>query len=449
MATNPSVPLPLLNRLVLIDRVEHFGEDPPWPLFGALLPNLLDQIPGAARAVEPRLFDSLDGAVDHLSADQVVAICASWLRWLVRISAGSLSTDYNWGVVPILLRATALQPDLRGGLLDPLFKLKGSAPAAMLVREFVEEWDVLTAPERAAITKKLRAPRKDRVWLHAVALTRSDLPADIETVVVGHAMAVDPAARVAQLPPALLAACIDVFLGTQPFWWLGLQHRGEPRWAPVVDHLAARPDHAIGRRCLYDLVRHEEIERLMAALPAWADRLDDVFEMLVLHRLGSSGGRALSRAWRAIFETATPAQAVRWRERLALLAPGIVDDLLEFRDELGLDFNETPELFGPLKFDLRALELVINIRKIAEGRSDYLVIAFDSVAEAIKANPPILFGTYDYIRDAFHTPEQKDHPFFKDLAGLRSSALEVRSKLRDAEAPDEPVIDNANWIGRM
>ena len=84
----------------------------------------------------------------------------------------------------------------------------------------------------------------------------------------------------------------------------------------------------------------------------------------------------------------------------SLLAPGIVDDLLEFRDELGLDFNETPELFGPLKFDLRALELVINIRKIAEGRSDYLVIAFDSVAEAIK--PIHQFGLA--LTNIFATP---------------------------------------------
>ena len=45
------------------------------------------------------------------------------------------------------------------------------------------------------------------------------------------------------------------------------------------------------------------------------------------------------------------------------------------------------------------------------------------MAEAIKTNPPILFGTYDRIRDAFHTPELKDHAFFKDLAGPRLSPL--------------------------
>jgi len=449
LATNPSVALPLVNRLVLIDRVEHFGPAPPWPLFGELLPNLLDQIPAAARGVEQRLFDSLDHAVDHLSAEQVVAVCGAWLRWLVRMSKGTLGTDCAWGVVPILLRATTLRPELRNGLFEPLFKLKGSAAAVMLVKEFVENWEVLTARERAVLTKKLLGDRKDRNWLQAVALTAYDVPPEVEMLILGAAMAKEPAALIAQLPANLLAACIDVFLGTQPFWWLGLQHRSEALWSSVVDHLAAEPDKVVGRRCMYDLVRHEKVERLMAALPAWADHLDDVFEMLVLHRLASSGGRVLKPAWEAIFEKATPAQAAKWRERLASLAPAMVDSLREFRDELGLNLNDTPEFFGPMAPDFQVLDLVIRILKISEGQSDLLPVTFDAVAEVIKANPPILFGTYEYVHDALRTPENKDHPFFKALTGHRSVALQARSKQRDAEGPSELVIERDDWIGRM
>ena len=244
---SPTVAVPLVESLVQIDRVEVYGPNPPWPLFAELLPVLLDQLTDRATGAEPRLFTALEAAVVHLPAPAIVEICRAWIGWLTRTTRRILRSDYAWGVISILIEATRKTPALRAGLLAPLFShVDQSGAAVMLVRELVEEWSDLTDEERDLLRALLRRPRKDAAWLKGVVLTRHRPPADLVKMIVGAPLGKEDDIE-EQLPETLFDASVEVFLGIQPFAYLGISGRGREPWRSIANRLAGEPDHRLGR----------------------------------------------------------------------------------------------------------------------------------------------------------------------------------------------------------
>lgn len=438
---SPTVAVPLVDSLVLIDRVEVYGDDPPWPLFAELLPVLLNQLTDRATGAEPRLFTAVEGAVAHLPAVAIVEICRAWIGWLTRTTRRTLRSDYAWGVLPILIEATRTTPALRAGLLAPLFAhVAQSGAAAMVVHELVEEWSDLTEDEKDLLRGLLQRSRRDGDWLKAIVLTRKDPPAELVAMIVGAPLAGAHDIE-GQLSPALFDACIEVFLGIQPFAYLGLSGRKRFPWNTIVDRLAGQPDHRLGKLCLENFIQHEEAGRLMAVLPVWESRLDEVFDLLIRHHLGVAGGPDLKPAWKWVFDHSSDDQRRAWDKRIAGSVVGLIDDFFELDRHLGLDIEELPATKAALAADLVVMMLASETKRL-----DMEEEVFRDALKLMAARPPVLFGTYDYVEGLLKTENTKTDPIWDQIKELRHASFEPRENARE-ERLREQAVDRKKWRG--
>lgn len=438
---SPAVAVPLVDSLVLIDREEIFGASPPWPLFAELLPTLLDQLTDRATGAEPRLFTAVETAVLHLPAHAIVEICRAWIGWLTRTTREMLRSDYAWGVISILIEATRKGPGLRAGLLAPLFShVDQSGAAVMLIHELVEEWPDLTEAEKDLLRALLRRSRKDANWLKGVVLTRRRPPDDLVEMIVGAPLGTADEIE-GQLPEALFDASVEVFLGIQPFAYLGISGRDREPWRSIAKRLAGQPDHRLGRMCMENMIQHEQTERLMAVLPAWEARLDEVFDLLLRHHLGTAGGPELKPVWNWVFSQASDAQRAAWDQRIASKIAGLVDDIFELDRHLGLDLDGLHKTKEAVATDLAVMILASQAKEL-----NMEVEVLPMVVEIMAARPPIMFGTYDYVRDALKTSRTKDDPVWEQLAELRSASFKPRDEARE-DRLKEQVVDRKTWRG--
>ena len=446
---SPVVAVPLVDSLVLINRVEHFGDDPPWALFGALLPVLLDQLTDEGTGAEPRLFTAVDDAIRHLPAEVIVDICRSWIGWLTRTTRRQLRSDYAWGVVAIVIEATRGKPGLREGLLEPLFAhVDETGAASMLVSELSMEWDELTAPERAPLRRLLRSSRKDGPWLRAIALTRREPSATLTAEILGVPLSSTARGVLEQLPDELLDACIDVHLGVEPFGHLGLSCQGRAPWRRIVQRLASQPDHRLGPICLQALVQQENAQRLGRAVRAWTQRLDEVFDLLLKHHLRVAGGSELRPIWVWAFTQASASQKAGWDVRLTENIVGLIDDLFEFDRHLGLESADVPKTWARLEPDYRAMRLVSDLRRSDDITPEMIALTLPAIVQTCIDLRPVLYSTYDYVEDMLKTPETRENPVWESMKGPRSAALDVHWRVREQRLPTL-VVDRSRWRGPM
>ncbi|MBD3817807.1 MAG: hypothetical protein IE912_02675 [Brevundimonas diminuta] len=446
---SPAVAVPLVDTLVLINRVEHFGDDPPWALFGALLPTLLDQLTDEGTGAEPRLFTAVDDAVRHLPASVIVDICRSWIGWLTRTTRRQLRSDYAWGVVSILIDATRATPALRDGLLELLFAhVDETGAAVMLVSEMSYEWDDLTDAERDLLRTLFRAPRRDALWLKAVALTRRSPSDTLVMELIGASLARTARGVIGQLPPDLLDACIEVHLGVEPFGHLGLNCQRRPPWRRIVQRLAADPGHRLGFLCLEALVQEENARRLMPVMPSWIGRLDEIFELLLRHHLRVAGGSDLRAIWIWVFAHASPAQKAAWDKRLSQTVVGLIDELRELDRHLGLDFPDIPQTTAVISPDYHAMVFVSDLVREPSITPAGLETMLQVIIDTVLGLAPVLYGTLDYVSAVLKTKENREHPAWESLKAPRDAALKVHWSIREQRLPVR-VVDKGRWKGPM
>lgn len=445
---SPTVALPLLGTLVLFNRVEHFP-DPPWTLFAELLPLTLDQLTDAATGEEPRLFVAVQDAIPHLPASMVVEVCRAWIAWLAR-TKDQLRGDHAWGVIPILIEATRHHPALRAGVIEPLFShLEQSGAASMLVHELEREWDDLTDGEQGALHLLLTRKRKDGLWLKAIVLTSPQPPEDLQRLILGELLTASAFEIEAQLCPELLKACLEVHLGIEPFGFLGLSDWDREPWCAIVDSLAARPDHALARMCLTSIVQIEATDRVMAALPAWADHLDDVFELLLRHYAGRAGGPDLKPAWEWIFVHSTPEQRDAWDGRIADVVVGLVDDVFDFHRDFGIEVEDLPRTAKALENDVNAMVLTHRLAEAEERLPGTVEKALPVVLVMLTKAAPVLFGTFDYVTRRLKTKALKDDPHWDQIWAERKKAFAPYSAIKDELRLRSWAVDRKAWSGPM
>ena len=216
LAQNTVCAAAMLDHLVVFDRVEITGEAPPWALFEELLPIVMRALPHNAVFIDTRLYAVVRSAVKRLSAASIVEICDGWIGWLERNAAqGKLPSEFSLGVGEVLLSSTTREPELRRDKIDRMLAFQGTGALIAFVADFVNGWDRLSQGERTAILRRLRSERSDDVWLQAVAITRSTVPAEVQRVVLGDRVSLSEGADalLEKVPSDVLNAAIQVYSG--------------------------------------------------------------------------------------------------------------------------------------------------------------------------------------------------------------------------------------------
>jgi|GEM_PF-776983 len=449
-ATNdPLSALVLIDRLIVFNRVEVFGDNPPWPVFGALMPIVLGILPSDANISEPRLYAAIRDASKELPVDAVIPILTSWISWVEHeLARGLLPDDYALAVSAVVLDVTGSQATLRQELVKRLFALPGTGALVAVIRDFVDAWPELDATDRAYVFNALKRDRQDRRWLQAVVLTRRIVPPDLQEAILGNpsALAADPSDLIREMPSELLSAAVAVYCGhPQPLWWLGTHHARGTIWDKIVQHIALRPEHAQFETTLADIISHQNGKDVAAIVEGIApEHIQRLFDILLRQRINETGNY-LSEAWEVLFRrTKDTKTKEKWIDRIVEVAPIMLDDLEDINCWLR-GCAERVELLKRFEADLTPL---LRLQKLKDLPSNELHALKDDAIAGLKGlltkEPPRLFGTYDRIVRDCETLGLENAELSALLSEGRVKIFEDRDKRRNEECCSDPRPDG--WI---
>ena len=229
LARNTVCAAAMLNRLVLFDRVEITGQNPPWVIFEELITVVMQGLSHNAVFVDARLFNVVRVAAKVLSPTSVAVVCDAWISWLERNEAAKkLPSEFSLGVIEILLSSTFQEPWLRKNMIDRMLSFQSTGAMVAFVADLVDGWETLLDEEKNAVLTRLDTGRTDDLWLQAAAITRSIVPEPVQRVVLGNQVALTDGAEALVSKVPMTPECGNTHYSgrPQPLWWLGTHHGG-------------------------------------------------------------------------------------------------------------------------------------------------------------------------------------------------------------------------------
>lgn len=442
-ASLPEIATALLPELVVFDRVEHTGESPPWQLFEAVAPGVLEALPDRAIFNSARLYSVMKSAMRFCRPEAVVSICNSWIEWLKREIKSSMLEEYALSVGDILIRAARNNSDLRGGMVQQLLLIRPTAALIYILRDLQDLWDDLTAPERAAILELLGSKRPDERWLRAVALTRNSVPTELQMFILGGSDALQnsPADLMIKLPPELLNACIMVQCGRPDVFW-DLSH-GSKLFDAIVRLIENDPSHPLFEIAFQEAVFPMDDQRVTKIVQSAKDsQIEKVFQLLLRQRTEWTGN-FLPETWATLLARPDESTRSKWFQQMASVASACIDDLTELREWLSR--NEDQEsLLRLLTGDVAVESLLLALTRSKpedQNRTTELLL------QALREDPPRLFKTCDSIKSGLERTRVRNEPLSALVAAIRSTCLERRKEIKE-EYRFRPQFPQ-DWISRQ
>lgn len=460
-ATSPGCASVLLNRLVLFNRPEQYGVEPPWSLFADLMPTVVEHLPLSVSFQNGRLNAALDDALEALPAEALAPVVEAWAyRLQSRLPYRTLD-EYELSIVEPLL--AALRPDRRLPLLRDLLGVADTGARVVTMKWLVKYWDDLVADEHALLSGALAEGRADARWLAATVLTRSEPPAPLVRQLSGDPQLLDGTAEEIEtaLGTELFAACIRMYRGDpQPLWWYATHHSDNPTWPRIVRALARSPDHPLFREAFVEIAGFGdkgELRDLIDALPETA--LMRAFELLLQYKLGCTGFWR-DKSWARLLERAEGAGMLdEMFDRIDAVSDGILEELRDTWRWLG----EGPYGDRLLELYPRDTATFVELHRmeeicemLLEGQGGHEPAEPEKIAlimrafitnqvEKLEAEPCRLFETWDVLSRALRR-NGGDPSLEARIAAGRMAALERHQTLRESHVDVTADIHLDGWI---
>ncbi|MCM3341613.1 hypothetical protein M3650_24055 [Paenibacillus sp. MER TA 81-3] len=218
-----------------------------WEVWSELFTLFLRSIPDKFVSVnEYHLFNTVTNSINNIPSEKVINVCESWLEWIERNIQFRMLHEVGYAISDYLLAGT--QPEERVHLTDRILDQQDTNFLTVALAEYINNWEHLSEREQGKIFSLLQSQRIDLQWLKAVSLTRSIVPTEILTIILGEenksVLVEDVDSIIEKFPPALLVDCIRVYAGhPQPLWWLGYHHARLTRWPEILLKLIELPEH--------------------------------------------------------------------------------------------------------------------------------------------------------------------------------------------------------------
>lgn len=466
MADSPISAAVLIGSLVVIARKEYGGPEIPWLLFEALMPKVLRQLPPGASFSDARLYDVMNDAIGNISSQSLMEIIDHWIELVHQYALSGIPSDYMLGVTDILISGVRSETGERGARLERLLAVPGTASRLRVVADLVDPWDDLKDVERARLLQHLTTADLDVMWLQATALTRRDVPSEIQNALLpaGLTLASAPEEIISRLPASFLEACVHVFTGHHPvIYYVGVHGSRNTAWNSVLRRIVRMPDHSmfeVAWEWLSCRGEEKELAEVARALGvAHAERLAG----LLLERKQHTSGEFMADVWTVLFGLPV-SQDVKsdWLVRMAALAPNALDSLDEHkswipeshRDEFLSHFESDGALRKLAVTLLRALNVAQdgddageeNEAEDEERTTAGLQVksqVLKLIETMVDKHPPKHWQTYDIVLKFMELGKLSDDFFKKKVQELRSRAIEL-SQDRPARRRQTPK----NWEGR-
>jgi hypothetical protein len=466
MADSPISAAVLIGSLVVIARKEYGGPDTPWPLFEALMPKVLRQLPPGASFRDERLYDVMDDAIGNISTQSLLEIIDLWMDLVHQYASSGTPSDYILGVSDILISGVPSETGERGARIERLLALPGTASRIRVAADLVDAWDDLTDVERARLLQHLKTEDIDVTWLQATALTRRDVPSEIQDALLpaGLTLASAPEEIILRLPAPLLDGCVHVFTGHYPvIYYVGAHGSRNIAWKSVIRRIARMPDHSmfeVAWEWLSFVGEEGELADVARVLGvAQAERM----ACLLLERKQRTTGEFMAEVWNVLFGLPVSQDLKSdWLARMAALAPNALDSLEEH--ESWIPEAHRVEFLSHFEDDLALRKLAVTLLQVLKAAQEA-----DDAGEAeetedeehatagllvksqvlklieimVDKHPPKHWQTYDIVLRFLELSKSSDDVFKKKVQERRSHALELSQ-----DRPARRTQTLKNWAGR-
>jgi hypothetical protein len=453
MAASPIVATALIEQLVVFGRREYMDETPPWEVFEAVMPVVLNELPLGVAVRDDRLYDVMDRAIGRISKSSLIDIIDRWIDLLEGIARSGVPTDYMLGVSDILVRGMNGDSPSRVPRIERLLSIPGTAARIRIVADLVDAWERLVKDERLFLLNHLRSHDVDVVWLQAAALTRRFIPTEIEIELFpfGLSLSQSPEVLIREMPKKLLNASVHVFTGNHPtIYYVGAQGSRSAVWKNIVVEIARRPDHAMFEEAWEWLMATGETDVLAdLVMELGTEHANRVANLLFERKLRTSG-EFMPQVWEALFSLELES-SVRsaWIVRMASIAPKVLNSLSEAKSWIPKPYRN--EFYSHFKEDVDLIKLLHTISKsVPNLSSDELASSLIAepliglVRKFIEQMPPRHWSTFDTLRAQLKAIGIDDEDLFMSLADLRSRGLEAIDESQSYAAPEFPC-----WVGRI
>lgn len=400
--------LPESSAIVLDEILRVFGTDEgtgtepldehAWDFYLTVVPRALMGLPQHLRFSTARLSTTVDDALTLGLKARVVPVVAAWADWLRRkVDAGDLPDDYELGLCDAVIRSTEANSLERQALIEQVLKFPGTAAVMSFICDLVDGWDLLSSTEQQEVLTLVMSNRPDRRWLMAGALTRRQVPSDVQAACLGNpaalALGIDQVAELAGVD--LFEACARVHCGEpQPLYYLGKHHASSSAWRLGISQLARRPDHPLFEMAFFDMAYRgpEEFRDLVNAL--LPDHAETVLHLLVRLKLCAVGDWRQEVTDLVLNAARDENQLARWHDHMV----ANVGSVLEGLSDILLWTTHEPtqrRLLEAVKWDVLAIRMLRELEKL--GLDASFGSELGSLIKPLLAMPPLLYKTYDVL----------------------------------------------------
>jgi hypothetical protein len=466
MADSPISAAVLIGSLLVIARKEYRGPETPWLLFEALMPKVLRQLPPGASFSDARLHDVMNDAIGNISSQSLLEIIDYWITLVHQYALSGTPSAYMLGVTDILISGVRSETGERGAGIERMLAVPGTASRLRVVADLVDAWDDLKDVERARLLHHLTTAGLDVMWLQAAALTRRDVPSEIQDALLpaGLTLVSPPDEIISRLPASFLEAFVNVFTGHHPvIYYVGAHGSRNTAWNSVLRRIVRMPDHSmfeVAWEWLSSGSEEEELAGVARALGvAHAERLAG----LLLERKQHTSGEFMADVWTALFGLPV-SQEVKsdWLARMAALAPNALDSLEEHMS--WIPESHRVEFLSHFEDDVAVRKLAVTLLQLLgaaqhgddageadEPEDDELAIAgvqmksqvLKLIETVVDKYPPKHWQTYDIVLSFIKLGKFSDDVFKNKVQELRSRAFELSQ-----DRPERRRQTPMNWEGR-
>ncbi len=437
--------IPDYRKLSNEKRVELFDL---WAELARTYLNTVSDIPSAHSAAH--MYNTLSVAVRHSNKSAMSRVAEAWATWIFGQLEIRMLDDSALPVAELLLTQTD-QGQSRETLLAQLLQHKDTGLAVTTVHFLIQHWSLTSEAEKVLLLHELVRDRVDARWLRAVAITRDEVPAEVQELLLSDKNLLEnpPEELLKKCPNELLSDALHLYCGKpQPLWWYGLHHDAKARWQKVLSAILCEPTHAKLQLAVFEMLysyaaEWENASKLWRSLCiTGGDTVrQQLFEQLLQYSVEVTGPQSYD-FWEILFETSkseieTSDYAMRIIDNLEVISMN-VDSVQVFLGKAVWIKHIQPHL----QAELRLLHLCKVIKqndsqKISE-------VAIKSLEDVIVSSPPKIIQIYSVISSVL---ERSDHLSaklaLKTVQKERSNFLDRKNKQRDKIKTKEEIWD---WV---
>lgn len=460
-AMSPGCASVLLDRLVLFNRVEHFGEEPPWRIFTELMSVVISHLPMSVSFANGHFDAVIGSALEKAEKSTVSSVIVAWAERLFQRLDQYMLDEYELAIVDPLLDGVDIASRLP--ILKRLLSVPDTGAKIITVKWLAERWNELAVSERALLKEAIELERPDAIWLASTILTLSSPPEELVLAITGdeNTLSNDVEEIEQKLGDELFAACVRMYVGNpQPLWWYATHHSGNALWADIIRYLAHMPEHTLHEIGFYELARSGklgELEGLVGSLPE--SELSRVFERLLDFKIAHVGDWR-SNAWRCLYARAEAAGlSDDFIKNIDVVLEGILEDCTDVWHWIGEKSFEA-RIFDLLPNDILALVRLRDLKSMHKAMQEaeaameqvnknLLETVFASFCAKelleIEAKPPRIFGTWGKISDVFKTLGA-DAKTLSKVEARRLNAFERHNEIRKSARGRPLSVELKGWV---